>query len=143
MKNNPRKKYEPNCTKIESELRHRIQKMVRNLARLHGVEQKEIWSLLKAHFGNSQTTADIPELKEREKLLIEWESEVETELSQQNLYAYKDSCTEEGFSEELHRKHMKEISLPPLKDSPIFRRVVESLKKSEQTNATASISLPI
>jgi hypothetical protein len=113
----------------EQDLRQSIRKLVSSVASIQGVEQKEIWRLLKSYFQNSQTTADIRELKERREFLTKLEDKLTSTLMQQEFYAYKDAHGPDGFDEEEFIERRKEVRLPPIEDNPAFCELVGCLKK--------------
>lgn len=79
----------------ENLLRKDIRKLVNGIVRARKSEYADVWRELKHQFnGESVTNASIDGLKAREKVLLEWDDELMTELVNQYLYRRKDELSE-------------------------------------------------
>jgi hypothetical protein len=86
----------------EKQLRKNIRKLVNGIVRYSKSEYVDVWRKLKHQFnGESVTNASIDGLKEREKVLLEWEDKLMTELGNQDWYRKKDELYDCEDYEEL------------------------------------------
>lgn len=99
MKKKKKKRFRPPLTEEEIQrrqeeqeklLRKNIRKLVNSIVRASKSEYVDVWRKLKHQFnGESVTNASIDGLKEREKVLLEWEDELMTEFGRQEWYRRK------------------------------------------------------
>jgi hypothetical protein len=84
----------------ENLLRKDIRKLVNGIVRARKSEYADVWRELKHQFnGESVTNASIDGLKAREKVLLEWDDKLMTELGNQYWYRRKDELSESQYDE--------------------------------------------
>ena len=96
-------------------IRKHLRKLVNGIVRDSKCEYVDVWRKLKHQFdGESVTNASLDGLKAREKVLVEWEDELATELGNQDWYQRKSELYDSEEYEYLLEKYEQKINSPCL-----------------------------